>query len=454
MAAIFKSVNPVDLSVLAEYPEMDRQAIDRILLSAGKGFNTWKNLSYYQRGEILIRVGALLRERADACARMITLEMGKVTKEAVAEIQKCAAHCEYYAAEAEKLLRPQTLPTDAFYSGVIYQPVGCVFAVMPWNFPFWQVFRYAVPALMAGNVTILKHAPNVFGCALMIQDIFREAGAPEGVFQSAIIDVPAVESFIASPVVQGVTLTGSEKAGASVAALAGKYIKKSVLELGGSDAMIVMEDADLDKAAAVGIQSRMANAGQVCIAAKRFIIVGSVFDAFAEKVISLVAALKQGDGSTEGITTGPLARKDIADALVAQMEEAIQKGARLETGGDRHDCHFQPAVLTNVQPDMRVFSEETFGPLAALVKVKDESKAISMANDSRYGLGGSVWTKDLDKGRRIAEKLNAGSVFINALVKSDSRLPLGGIKNSGYGREMAKAGIKEFTNIKTIFMNP
>jgi succinate-semialdehyde dehydrogenase/glutarate-semialdehyde dehydrogenase len=324
---------------------------------------------------------------------------------------------------------------------------------MPWNFPFWQVFRYAAPTLMAGNTTLLKHAPNVCGCAMAMEKIFLEAGAPKGVFTALIIDTPAVEKILASNLVQAVTLTGSERAGGSVAALAGKNIKKSVMELGGSDALILLPDADINQAVAVALNSRMLNAGQSCIGAKRFIVLQEIYQDFMQAFLAQLIRLKQGDPFDKNMDMGPMARLDLAETLISQLKKSVQMGAVLQYGGEINGCNVKPALLLQVKKGMPAFEEETFGPLAAMIMVKDEAEAIRIANDSRYGLAGSVWTRDLEKGIAIARQMETGAVFINTLVKSDPRLPFGGIKKSGYGRELGRLGILEFVNSKTIAGN-
>lgn len=450
---IFQSKNPVDLSVIAEYPVMDKKTLEGKVTLAEKTYKTWQKTSFEHRAALMYKMASILQQNQENFARMITLEMGKILSESKGEIEKSANQCEYFANNTERFLQSENMPSDAYKSEVAYDPIGCVLAIMPWNFPFWQIFRYAVPVIMGGNVTILKHAPNVCGCALTIENLFKEAGFPEGVFQVVIADTPSVEGLIASNIVQGITLTGSEYAGSAVAALAGKYIKRTVLELGGSDALIVLEDADIEKAATVAIQSRMSNAGQVCIAAKRFIVVDKVYDDFMNAISQKIKNLRQGNGLTAEVSMGPLARPDLAQNLNNQIQEALKEGAKLEVGGQFEGCHFQPSLLTHIKPTMKVFNEETFGPLATVYPVKDAQTAIEIANDSRYGLGASIWTKDLDKAYSLARQIEAGGVFINALVKSDSRLPLGGVKKSGYGRELSAVGLKEFMNFKTIFTN-
>ena len=398
----------------------------------------------------MLNVSNLLKQNKEEYARMITLEMGKVLSEARIEIEKSTRGCIYFAENAENFLADQTIKTESRKSFVSFYPTGTILAVMPWNFPFWQVMRFAVPALMAGNVGVLKHASNVSGCSLLLEKIFIEAGFPEGVFQSLIIDNRQIESVLQSDIVQGVALTGSEFAGSNVASIAGKYIKKSVLELGGSDPFIVLADADLEKAAKIATQSRMQNAGQSCISAKRFIVDARVKEEFVARFLENVKALRQGDPFLETTTTGPLARVDLADSLEKQLKSSIGRGAKLLVGGRGEGANFTPTLLDQVKPGMQAFDEETFGPLAAIVSVSSEEEAIEMANSSRYGLGSSVWTEDLERGERVARQIESGSVFINALMKSDARLPFGGVKKSGYGRELSEYGIKEFVNVKSI----
>jgi succinate-semialdehyde dehydrogenase/glutarate-semialdehyde dehydrogenase len=450
MATVFKSIHPFDQSPIAEFPIMNPSEVRAMLDRSAKAFKNWRRISFSERSTRMLNVAALLRKNKETYARHITLEMGKVITEARVEVEKCAAGCEYFARHAEEFLADEVIKTEASKSFVAYQPTGTILAIMPWNFPFWQVFRFALPALMAGNVGLLKHAPNVTRCSLLIEEIFREAGLPEGVFQSLVIDVDQVEHIIQSPVVQGVALTGSEFAGSQVAAIAGKNIKKSVLELGGSDPFIVLPDADLEKTIRIAVQSRMQNAGQSCIAAKRFIVMAPIKEAFIAGFERSIRALKQGNPMEEGVTTGPLARLDLAERLEQQLSHSVAAGAKLLTGGTHSDCNFIPTLLDNVSPGMPAFDEEMFGPVASVITVQSEQEAIDAANASRYGLGASVWTRDVEKGERIAREIESGSVFINALMKSDARLPFGGVKKSGYGRELAAAGMKEFVNVKTI----
>lgn len=447
---VFKSTFPYTQELLAEYPLLDDRQLDQAIIDASTAYQSWKKLSFYERGRVLKNTASLLRRDQEALASMITKEMGKITSEAKAEVEKCAGTAEYFADHSEILLKDELMEGGYSKSFVCFQPIGVILGIMPWNFPFWQVFRYAAPTLMAGNTTLLKHAPNVCGCALALEKIFLEAGAPKGVFTSLIIDTPAVAKILATDAVHAVTLTGSERAGSSVAALAGANIKKSVMELGGSDALIVLPDADMQMAVSVALNSRMQNAGQSCIAAKRFIILKDAAPDFLQHFLIGLKSLQQGDPFDKNINMGPMARLDLASALDQQMKRSVKMGAGLEYGGEMDGCNFKPALLLDVKKGMPAFDEETFGPMAAVILAKDESDAVRLANDSKYGLAASIWTRDIQKGIDLAKELEAGAVFINALVKSDPRLPFGGIKKSGYGRELDKHGIMEFVNIKTI----
>jgi succinate-semialdehyde dehydrogenase / glutarate-semialdehyde dehydrogenase len=447
---VFKSVFPYTQELLAEYPLMDEARLDKKISIGSHAYKTWRKYSFYERGKVLKHVAAILRRDQEILASLITKEMGKVISESMAEIEKCAGTAEYFADHSEIFLKEEILEAGYSKSFVIYQPIGVVLGIMPWNFPFWQVFRYAAPTLMAGNTTMLKHAPNVCGCAVALEKIFLEAGAPEGVFTSLIIDTPAVEKILSSDSIQAVTLTGSERAGSSVAALAGAHIKKSVMELGGSDALIVLPDADMSLAVSVALNSRMQNAGQSCIAAKRFILLKEAAHIFLEQFLTQLKNLKQGDPFDKNMNMGPMARPDLANALDQQLKNSVKMGATLVFGGEMDGCNFKPALLMDVKKGMPAFNEETFGPMAAVILANDESDALQLANDSRYGLAASIWTRDIQKGIDMARQLESGAVFINALVKSDPRLPFGGIKKSGYGRELDKHGIMEFVNIKTI----
>ncbi|MGA8854199.1 MAG: NAD-dependent succinate-semialdehyde dehydrogenase, partial [Christiangramia sp.] len=385
-------------------------------------------------------------------AQMITAEMGKPISESRAEVNKCAWVCDYYAENAEAFLAPEVVKTDAEQSFVRHDPIGAVFAVMPWNFPFWQVFRFAAPTLTAGNTGLLKHAPNVFGCAVKIEEIFKKAGFPEGVFQNLIVHHDQTEKIIAHDAVKAVTLTGSEMAGSAVAQIAGKYIKKSLLELGGNNSFIVLEDADIDKAVKTAVSARMLNCGQSCIAAKRFILLESIHDEFVEKFTKAVSELKAGDTKDDETQVGPLARKDLADQLNRQVKDSISQGAKLLAGGKQENCFHEPTILGNVKPGMAAFDEETFGPLAAIIKVKNIEEAFSLSEQSKYGLGVSIFTRDTEKAVEYASRVTDGAFFVNELVKSDPRLPFGGNKRSGYGRELAKDGMMEFVNKKVVYV--
>ncbi|MEP7266550.1 MAG: NAD-dependent succinate-semialdehyde dehydrogenase [Saprospiraceae bacterium] len=448
----FKSINPYNEEILNEFQEHTLTEINAILNQAEEGFKKWRATTFSSRAEIMKRVAALLVQNVDTYAKTITLEMGKPLMESKAEVKKCAWVCEYYAEEAEKMMALKTIKTDAFESYVTHEPMGCILAIMPWNFPFWQVFRFAAPALMGGNVGLLKHASNVFGCAVHIENIFKEAGAPLGAFQNLFLHHDKVEYLLAQDVVKAVTLTGSEIAGASVASIAGKNIKKSLLELGGSNAFVVLADADLDNAVSVGVNARMLNSGQSCIASKRFIVHESVYEEFVGKFTKIVSQLKAGDPIEEGTKIGTLARKDLADTLKKQVDESVQMGALIKIGGHQKNAFFEPTVLTNITRDMPVFKEETFGPVAPIMKFKNIDEAFELANDSQFGLGVSVFTKDLDKLKPYISKINDGAFFVNDLVKSDPRLPFGGTKKSGYGRELSQEGILEFVNVKTVYI--
>ncbi len=447
---MFRSIHPFDQSLVGEFPVMTATTVHEKLDAAAKAYRDWKKTSYTQRSDLMFKLASIIRQNKEAYARAITLEMGKLLTEARAEVEKSATACEYFAEHAAEFLKDQSISTEAKQSFVAFQPIGAVLAIMPWNFPFWQVFRFAAPALMTGNVGILKHAPNVTQCSLMIEKIFLEAGFPPGVFQSLVIEVDLVQDIITSGIVQGVALTGSEAAGSHVASIAGKNIKKSVLELGGSDAFIVLPDADLERTVKIATQSRMQNGGQSCIAAKRFIVFKSIKEQFVSRFAEQIKSLVQGNPFDEKTTLGPMARIDLAEKLESQMQFSISKGARLLAGGSRKECNFQATLLDNVRPGMPAFEEETFGPLAAVITVNNEAEAIALANQTRYGLGATVWTQDLERAVRIARELESGSVLINALMRSDVRLPFGGVKKSGYGRELSEFGIKEFVNIKTI----
>lgn len=448
----FFSKNPFNQEVLHEYSLMSRSRVEVVLENSQHAFHSWKKTTLAHRAYLLQRTAGLLEARIEDLARLITLEMGKPLAEARSEINKCASVCRYYAENGGTFLAPENIQTEAIHSGVYFEPTGCVFAIMPWNFPFWQVFRYAAPCLMAGNVCLLKHAPNVTGCALEIEGIFKDAGFGDGIFQTVVIDLDLVEMIIQSPVISGIAFTGSESAGASVAALAGRHLKKVVLELGGSDAFIVLADADLEKAARMGVLSRMINAGQACNGAKRFIIERRVYAAFLGFFIAEIKKLHQGDPVDSRTTIGPLARPDLVKNLESQISRSVEAGASILFRGEVNGCNIEPVVLTGVKPGMPAFDEETFGPLAALIIAEDEQDAIRLANLSRYGLAASLWCENKEKTSRLVHELECGNVFVNAVVRSDPRLPFGGSKKSGYGRELSKYGLHEFVNIKTFYI--
>lgn len=451
---MFQSINPFDSSVVAEYAPFSDSQLRLALQRAERAFASWRKTPFPHRADLLRRAADVLLQRRDSLARLITTEMGKALHESRAEVEKCALGLNYYAEHGEALLRPERRDSDARGgSHVRFDPIGPVLAVMPWNFPFWQVVRFAAPALMAGNVGLLKHASNVCGCALALESVFREAGFPEGCFQSLLIDSKTASALIADPVVRAVTLTGSEKAGSAVATEAGRAIKKTVLELGGSDPFIVLADADVAGAAKVARQARLQNAGQSCIAAKRFIVVREVHDQFVQEFINGLAEYQPADPLLETTKMGPMARPDLVDELEGQLQATVAAGAELVAGGDRRGCLMPPLVLTGVKPGMTAFDEETFGPLAAVVEAYDDAHAVELANLSRYGLGASIWSKDLEKAQRLAADVESGNVFVNAMVKSVPSLPFGGVKQSGYGRELADFGLREFVNVKTVYLN-
>lgn len=450
------SINPANNNLIRSYNEMTNDESERIILLADEAFKNWKETSFEKRSELMINAAKVLRDNSEEYSALMTIEMGKPIIQSRAEIGKCASVCEYYAYNAEKILADEIIKTEAIKSFVSYQPLGVILAVMPWNFPFWQVFRFAAPNLMAGNAGLLKHASNVSGCALAIEDVFRKAGFPENLFRTLLVKSKNVKEIIANEKVQAITLTGSVPAGKSVASLAGSLIKKTVLELGGSDPYLILEDADLEMAAMSCVTSRLINGGQSCIAAKRFIIVESVYDEFEKLYLDIMSKKKMGDPFDEINDLGPQASMQLRDELHDRVLKSVKQGAELILGGTNPEiegAYYPPTILRNVKPGMAAFDEELFGPVAALIKAKDEEHAIELANKSIFGLGAAVFTKDLKRGECIAkEKLNAGCCFVNDFVKSDPRLPFGGIKESGYGRELSPFGIKEFVNIKTVYI--
>ncbi|MGH8279037.1 MAG: NAD-dependent succinate-semialdehyde dehydrogenase [Gammaproteobacteria bacterium] len=452
---IFQAVNPATGAKLKTYPEWDSARLEQALDAGARAARDWSATPLARRCEWMQRVGEVLLKHRDEYARLMSAEMGKLIGEARAEIEKCARCCAYYAAEGATLLADEPAATDAGKSFVAYQPLGTILAIMPWNFPFWQTLRAAAPALTAGNSMVLKHADNVPGCGLALAEVFREAGFPEGVFQTLMIGIPQVENVINDVRIAAVTLTGSERAGRAVGSEAGAVLKKCVLELGGSDAFVVLEDADLAQAADTGVKSRYQNAGQSCIAAKRFIVVDQIAAAFLGEFKRRAEALRTGDPLDERTTLGPLARLDLRDKLHAQIEDAVHHGAQMVLGGKPQrgpGAFYEPTILDGIQPGMRAWTEELFGPVASIVRVRDEVEALQVANGTTYGLGGSVWTRDLTRGEAFARRLQSGSAFVNGMVKSDPRMPFGGVKNSGYGRELSRHGIHEFVNVKTVWI--
>ncbi len=449
------SINPTTGEALETFAETTPAALERVLDQALTAYQSWRRCSYGQRAQAMREAGRLLRERKSQHARTMALEMGKPLPQGEAEAEKCAWACDYYAEHAERLLAEEPRETDASKALVRFDPIGPVLAIMPWNFPFWQVFRFAAPALMAGNAGLLKHAPNVSRCALEIEAIFREAGFPEGLFRSLILSNEAAAQVIADPRVRAVTLTGSDRAGSQVAERAGRHLKKTVLELGGSDPFLVLEDADVEQAARVAAEARLLNSGQSCIAAKRFIVVEPVANRFLNAFVPAMRTRRMGDPLAPGTQVGPQARLDLRANLHRQVEQSVQRGAQLLLGGTLPEgpgFFYPPSVLAAVAEGMPAFDEEVFGPVAAVIRVKDEAQAVRVANASRYGLGAAVWTGDPARGERLARELEVGSVFVNGLVKSDPRLPFGGVKLSGYGRELSEYGLKEFVNIKTVWV--
>ncbi len=451
---MIETINPATEEVIKSYPEMELKEINKILQDVHQEFNRWKKTSFAERSAKMKKAAEILRKRKDEFANLMTLEMGKPVLQSKGEVDKCAWVCDYFAESGEEFMRDQDIKTESSKSYIRYEPLGVILAIMPWNFPFWQVFRFAAPNLMAGNAGVLKHSSNVMGCALAIENIFKEAGFPEGLFRSLIISSKKVEAVIKDKRIAGVTLTGSVPAGKAVAASAGSVLKKTVMELGGSDPYIILEDADLETAAEICVNARLINNGQSCIAAKRFIIVEPVYDQFRDLFIKKMFSKKMGDPFNEEVNLGPQARNDLRDDLHRQVKECTSKGAELSLGGEIPKLlgAFYPAtVLENVKPGMPAYEDELFGPVAALIKVKDTAEAVKTANDTTFGLGAAVFTGDVKKGERLAaEELNAGCCFVNDSVKSDPRLPFGGIKESGYGRELSLIGMHEFLNVKTV----
>ena len=450
-----QSINPTNGQVIKEYQELTLNEIDQKLDRSYSSFLDWRETGFDHRASLMLKVAQLLKNDARQYGQIITYEMGKPITQSVAEIEKCAAACEFYAEHAEEFLANRPVATDAQTSYVRYDPIGPVLAVMPWNFPFWQVMRFVIPTLMAGNVGVLKHASNVPECALEIEKVFLEAGFPEGAFTTLLISSGPVAQVIKDERIRAVTLTGSEPAGKKVASCAGESLKKSVLELGGSDPFIVLADADLDIAAEAAARSRLINCGQTCISAKRFIVHQSVADDFVEKFQASLSSVKVGDPMKEDTEVGPMARTDLRQQIHKQVLRAVEEGSTLVMGGTiprGRGFYYPVTLLTGVEAGMAIAEEETFGPVASVTVVENDDEAIEFANDTDFGLGASIWTADLERAHDMVRRVEAGAVFVNGLVKSDPRLPFGGVKSSGYGRELSEEGIREFVNIKTVWM--
>lgn len=450
-----KVINPTNLKVEKSYEQDSPAVVKEKIKAAHQVQRKWRRESFATRAYLLGQIADLLEDKKTELAQLMVLEMGKLYRDAIAEAEKCAWVCRYYAEHGAGFLASEMKETDATRSYVTFDPLGVILAVMPWNFPFWQVFRCAAPAVMAGNTVLLKHASNVPGCALAIEDLFVEAGFPKGVFQTLLIDSEATAEVIKAPEVRAVSLTGSEGAGRAVAKLAGEQLKKCVLELGGSDPYLILEDADLDYAAEVCTKGRLLNNGQSCIGAKRFIVVEKVYEAFLEKFSTKMAAAVMGDPMDDETDLGPMARPDLRDELHEQVQKSVKEGATCILGGqipDKTGAYYPATILVDVASGQPAYDEELFGPVASVIKVKDEPEAVQVANDSSFGLGAAIFTKDTEAAERIAEEIESGSIFINAMVKSDPRLPFGGIKHSGFGRELSEYGIREFVNVKTVYV--
>jgi succinate-semialdehyde dehydrogenase/glutarate-semialdehyde dehydrogenase len=453
---MMQAVNPATGETIATYQEHDSDDVEQRLSTAMDAFEQWRERPMREREELLAAAGDVLRENTRKYAKIMTEEMGKPISQAIGEVEKCAWACDHYAEYAGAYLDSEQFPSPPGTEvRTVHDPLGPVLAVMPWNFPFWQVIRFAAPYLTAGNVGLLKHASNVPGCAVALQEVFEEAGYPEGVFQTLLVGSDQVDDILADDRVRAATLTGSGPAGRAVGKTAGKYLKKTVLELGGSDPFIVLDDADLDAAVETGVLARTQNGGQSCIAAKRFIVHEAVYDEYVDRLVSAFENLRVGDPMDETVDVGAQADPDLMADLQTQVEASIEAGATVLTGGeplDRPGAFYPPTVLTDVPADCPADSEETFGPVAAVYEVPDETAAIEKANDTRFGLGASLWTADRDRGRRLAREIDAGCVYVNEMTKSDPRIPFGGVKDAGYGRELSEAGIKEFVNRKTVWV--
>ena len=449
-----ESINPANGQRLAAFEALSPSAVESRLAQASSAFALWKRTGFPERARLIENVAGMLETRAEELGRLATVEMGKPVRAAMDEVLKSARGCRYYAQHSEQFLADEAVPTEASRSYIRYEPLGPVLAIMPWNFPFWQVFRFAAPAIMAGNVVLLKHAPNVPQCALGIEAVFTAAGFPAGVFQTLLIETDQVPAILEDDRIRAVSLTGSDRAGRDVASRAGRALKKSVLELGGSDPFIVMPSANLEQAVAIGVKSRTGNSGQSCIAAKRFIVASNVADEFLQRFVSAMESLKVGDPTDPATELGPMARPDLVTALDGQVKTTVAAGAQLLTGGAPlagPGCYYPPTVLTSIPKNSPAYREELFGPVASVFVVDGIDEAIRLANDTAYGLGASVWTTDRAEQDRFASELESGQVFINAMVVSDPRVPFGGVKTSGYGRELGVHGIREFVQPKTVW---
>lgn len=449
---ILRSINPFTNEVIKESEEYSEEKVEKLIIQSGDGFDNWKRTKFAYRSSLIKKAAGVLRDNKREYAGSITAEMGKPVKESLAEVEKCAWVCEYYAENAEKFLTSETIGTDADMSYIVYEPLGTILGIMPWNFPFWQVFRFAVPTVMAGNTVLLKHASNVQICARHIENIFTSAGFPSSVFLNLVVGSPRVEKIIKHDAVKALSLTGSESAGQKVAETAGSVIKKSLLELGGINAFVVLADGDIKKAVETGIKARFQNAGQSCIAAKRFILDRKIKDEFIALFLEKMKMLKVGDPLLEDTDIGPLASVQQAEIVEEQVKKSVESGAKLIAGGIREKAFFQPSLLTDVVPGMSLFDEEVFGPVVPISVAGDTSEAIVLANKSNFGLGVSLFTGDIEKAGDLVHEFHDGAVFVNSMVKSDPRLPFGGTGRSGYGRELAIQGIREFVNVKTVYI--
>lgn len=446
------TTNPYDLSTLSEYQYYTDIQVNQMLEISQKSFRKWGKTPLKKRVKFIKNLIFVLTKKQHLLAKKCSQEMGKPFKQAIAEVKKCSLLCEFYLEHAEKFLQDEKISSDAGESFVTHEPLGVVLGVMPWNFPYWQVFRFAIPAIIAGNTVVVKHASNVAECAQLLEELFKEAEFPETVYQNLQISGSQVKNVIENPVVKGVSLTGSEKAGATVSSTAANLIKKSVLELGGSNAFIVMEDADLDKAIPVAVTARMQNTGQSCIAAKRFLVHSSLYDEFLKRFTAEVEKLKSGNPMDEGTDIGPLARVDLAEDIEKQVNKSVAMGAKVVIGGKRNNAFYEPTIVVNVTTDMPLFNEEVFGPVAPVIAFDNFEEAVALSNDSDFGLGVNIFTEDIEAIKEKISLFEEGAVFINAMVKSDPALPFGGVKKSGFGRELAENGIKEFVNVKTVYI--